>query len=154
MEIAASASCISALLSGWIAKSGIPENITSDRVTTFTFQFWTSLASLLGVTLHQITTYNPAADGKIERFHRAIKAALMSCCKDSNLFTRLLWVLLGLRITPKDALNVLAAEMVYGDLLVVSGKFFYVCNLLRQSPVPTARQGKIFSMLSDLKDPS
>ncbi|XP_068234247.1 uncharacterized protein [Palaemon carinicauda] len=56
----------------------------------------------------------------ISRFHHTLKATLISCCKDSNWFTQLTWVLLGLRITSK----VSATEMVYGDPLVISAKFF------------------------------
>ncbi|XP_068200656.1 uncharacterized protein [Palaemon carinicauda] len=112
-------SCTSALLSRWIARFGIPEHITSDRGTTFTSQLWTSLANLLGITLHQKTAYNPAANGMVELFHRTLKPALMSHCKDSNWFSPLYLVFLGLRTTSKDALFVSAAEMVYGNPLVI-----------------------------------
>ncbi|XP_068225663.1 uncharacterized protein [Palaemon carinicauda] len=44
--------------------------------------------------------------------------------RDSHWFTLIYWVLLGLRTTPKDTLNVSAAEMVYADLLFVSADFF------------------------------
>ncbi|XP_068223946.1 uncharacterized protein [Palaemon carinicauda] len=60
----------------------------------------------------------------VERFHCTRKVPLMSHCKDSNWFTKLLGVLLGLRTTPKDALDVLTAELVYGDPLVVPSKFY------------------------------
>ena len=36
----------------------------------------------------------------------------------------LAWVLLGLRTTPKEVLNISYAEMVYGQPLVVHGSFF------------------------------
>ncbi|XP_068229359.1 uncharacterized protein [Palaemon carinicauda] len=110
METATSASCISALLSVWIARFGVPEHITSDRGTTFTSQLWTPLANILGITLIQTTDYNPAAKGMVEHFHLTLKAALMSRCKDSNWFTQLPWVLLGLRTTCKDALDISASE--------------------------------------------
>ncbi|XP_068247829.1 uncharacterized protein [Palaemon carinicauda] len=71
----------------------------------------------------QATAYNPAANGKVENFHHTLKAALMSRCKDSNWFTQVPWVLLGLRIT-NDTLDVSAAEMVYGDPLAVPAEFF------------------------------
>ncbi|XP_068220447.1 uncharacterized protein [Palaemon carinicauda] len=148
------ASCTSALLSEWIEKFGIPQHITSDRSATFTSQLWTSLAYLLGITLHQTTVNNTAANGKVERFHHTLKADLMSRYKDSNRFTQLPWVLLGLRTTPKDGLDVTASEMVYGDLLVIPVEFFSVCNLLRQSPAPTSHCGKIYYMPPDLQAPS
>ncbi|XP_068203592.1 uncharacterized protein [Palaemon carinicauda] len=124
METATYASCTSVLLSGWIARSGNPELITSDRGTTFTSQLWTSLVNLLGLTLHQTTAYNCADDGMVERFYPTFKATLMSHCKDSNWFTRLPWVLLGLRTTPKDTLHVSEAEIVHGESLVVQAEFF------------------------------
>ncbi|XP_068228090.1 uncharacterized protein [Palaemon carinicauda] len=123
MSIATSTSCSSALLSGWMTRFGIPEHITSDRGTTFTSQLWTSFTKLLRITLHQTTAYKPAANGMAERFYCILKAALMSRCKDSNWFIQFPWVLLGLKTTPKYGLDVLTAEMVYSDPLVVPTKF-------------------------------
>ncbi|XP_068236907.1 uncharacterized protein [Palaemon carinicauda] len=94
------------------------------RGTTFTSQLWTSLANLLGITLHQRTTCNSAANEVVERFHRTFKQAMRSCFKDSIWFTQLPWVLLGLRTLPKVALDISAAEMVHGDLLVIPVEFF------------------------------
>ncbi|XP_068237039.1 uncharacterized protein [Palaemon carinicauda] len=119
-----SVSCTSVLLSGWIARFGIPDHIISDRGTTFTSKFWTSLANILGISLLQTTSYKAAANGMVEHFQHTVKAALMSLCKDSNWFTLLPWVVLEIRTTPKDTPDVSAAEMVYGDLLVVTARFF------------------------------
>ncbi|XP_068233457.1 uncharacterized protein [Palaemon carinicauda] len=85
------------------------------RGTTFTSQLWKSLANLLGITLNQTTAYNLAANGMVERFHLTLKAALMSRCNDSNWFTQFPCVLLRLRTTTKEALDILAAERVYGN---------------------------------------
>ncbi|XP_068221345.1 uncharacterized protein [Palaemon carinicauda] len=60
----------------------------------------------------------------IEHFHRALKAALISRCTDSSWFTQLPCFLLGLRTSPKDALDVSAAEMMYGDPLIIPAEFF------------------------------
>ncbi|XP_037779436.1 uncharacterized protein LOC119575980 [Penaeus monodon] len=79
---------------------------------------------LLGNSIHHTTAYNPEADGMVVRFHRTLKAALMSRCSNSMWFSQLLWVLLGLRTTPKEGLNVSPAEMVFGDPLVVPSEFF------------------------------
>ncbi|XP_068250786.1 uncharacterized protein [Palaemon carinicauda] len=79
LETATSTSCsASALLSGKIRRFGILEYITSDKGTTVTFQQWTSLANLLGITFNQTTAYNPAANGMVERFHRTLKEDLHS----------------------------------------------------------------------------
>ncbi|XP_068250589.1 uncharacterized protein [Palaemon carinicauda] len=75
------------------------------------------------IALHQIIAYNPAANGMGEHFYHTLKAAVMSHCNDSNWFTQLSWVLLGWKATLWDGLDVLAAEMVYCDLLVISAEF-------------------------------
>ncbi|XP_068221406.1 uncharacterized protein [Palaemon carinicauda] len=85
----------------------------ADRSTTFTSKLWTSLANLLCITLHQTTAYNPAANCMVQRFYCTLKAALMSCLKDSNWFTQLSWVLMGLRTTLIDVLD---------DWMVVHGE--------------------------------
>ena len=60
----------------------------------------------------------------VERFHRTLKASLKARCSGNNWHTQLPWVLLGLRTMPKDGLIHSAAEMVYGQPLVVPGEFF------------------------------
>ncbi|KAK3893046.1 hypothetical protein Pcinc_003124 [Petrolisthes cinctipes] len=84
MTNATSAFCTAALLSRWISRFSIPEHITSDRGTTFTSQLWTSLGQLIGATVHHTTACNPKANGIVERFHRTLKAALMSRCNNSS----------------------------------------------------------------------
>ncbi|XP_045119398.1 uncharacterized protein LOC123509264 [Portunus trituberculatus] len=85
---------------------------------------WTSMGELLGVDIHHTTAYNPEANGIVERFHRTLKAALMSRCRSATWSSQLLWVLLGLRTASKEGLGVSSAEMVYGYSLVVPGEFF------------------------------
>ncbi|XP_068203724.1 uncharacterized protein [Palaemon carinicauda] len=108
--------------------------------TTFTCQLWTSIANLLGITLHQTTSNIPAANGMVERFQHTPKATLMSHCKDSNWFTQLPWFLLGLKT---------ASQIVYGDPLVVPVEFVSICNLPLQSPVLTSSCMKVYSMQPD-----
>ena len=124
MKDATAHSCVTALLSQWISRFGLPDDITSDRGPSFTSQIWTSLARLLGTTVHHTTAYNPESNGMIERFHRTLKAALMSRCSSSDWVSQLPWVLLGLRTTPKEGMDVSSAEMVYGDPLHVPADFF------------------------------
>ncbi|XP_046976408.1 uncharacterized protein LOC124542510 [Vanessa cardui] len=47
--------CISALISGWIARFGCPEHITIDRGRQFDSQLFKNLAALVGATHHLIT---------------------------------------------------------------------------------------------------
>lgn len=124
MKDATADSCVAALLSHWISRFGLPDDITSDRGTPFTSQLWTSLARLLGTTAHHTTSYHPESNGMVERLHRTLKASLMSRCTSSDWLYHLPWVLLGLRTTPKDGLDISSAEMVYGSPLQVPADFF------------------------------
>ncbi|XP_076029133.1 uncharacterized protein LOC143017980 [Oratosquilla oratoria] len=124
MPNATSSSCTGALLSGCISRFGIPEHITSARGTIFMSQLWTSLGQLLGTSFHHTTAYNPEANGMVERFHRTPKAALIPRCNNATWDSQLPWVLLGLRTTPKEGLDVSPAEIVFGETLVVPGEFF------------------------------
>ena len=68
--------------------------------------------------------YSPEAKGIVERFHRTLKAALMSRYTSDRWKAELPWVLLGLRTTPKDADDHAPAEKVYRDNLTVPADFF------------------------------
>ncbi|XP_068250785.1 uncharacterized protein [Palaemon carinicauda] len=98
--------------------------LNPSQCTSFTSQFWTSLVNFLGITLYQTTAYNPSANGMVERFHRTLKAALMKRCTDFNWIPQFSWVFLGQRTRLKHALDVSAAEMLYGDPLVIPAQFF------------------------------
>ena len=124
MKTANTENCIEALLNHWIARFGIPDEITSDRGTPFTSSLWTGLSQQLGIQARHTTAYNPEANGMVERLHRTLKAALMAKCNNENWTTNLPWILLGLRTTPKEGSNTTAAEMTYGDNLQVPGDFF------------------------------
>ena len=121
---ATSQACAEALLSGWISRFGVPDSITSDRGSTFTSHIWTSLATLMGTKVHHTTAYNPEANGMAERTHRTLKAALKARCTGPDWKAQLPWVLLGLRTSPKEGLQVSPAEMVFGEALTVPGEFF------------------------------
>ena len=133
MKNATTEECVNALLSGWIAKFGLPDIISSDRGSQFTSNLWKSMATSLGVDMKHTTSYNPEANGMVERFHRTLKAALMATCKNGEWNLRLPWVLLGLRTTPKAPGDVSIAEKVYGDTLQVPGDFFKKENIISQS---------------------
>ena len=60
----------------------------------------------------------------VERFHRTLKAALMSRCTSDRWKMELPWVMLGLCTTPKDTDEHSPAEKVYGDNLTVPADFF------------------------------
>ena len=119
-----SSSCAAAFLCAWVSRFGIPEHIISGQGSSFTSLLWTSLNKLLVSTSHHMRSYNPEANSMVERMHRMLKAALISRCTDASWTHQLTWVLLSLRNTPKDGLNVSSVEMVYGNPLIVPAKFF------------------------------
>ena len=55
--------CARALIYHWISRFGIPMDMSSDRGSQFTSQLWSSVAKLLGITLHHTTAYHPQANG-------------------------------------------------------------------------------------------
>ena len=127
LKEATAASCASGLLT-WIGAHGIPEEITTDRGSTFTSSLWTELAESLGTSIHHTTAYNPEANGVVERLHRSLKAALMARCTGPSWHTQLPWVLLGLRTAPHKALGASPAEAVYGKALTIPADVFKDLN--------------------------
>uniref|UniRef100_A0AAV2JSQ4 Integrase catalytic domain-containing protein n=1 Tax=Knipowitschia caucasica TaxID=637954 RepID=A0AAV2JSQ4_KNICA len=109
----------------WVARFGVPPDLTSDRGPQFTSELWTSVAGSLGVKLHRTTAYHPQANGLCERFHRTMKCALRASLVDNSCVDRLPWVLLGLRSAPKEDLRSSSAELVLGQTLRVPGEFLH-----------------------------
>ncbi|KAK3792031.1 hypothetical protein RRG08_055298 [Elysia crispata] len=114
--------CVHAHIPGWIARFGVPRDISSDRGSQFTSWLWSEIAARLGVKLHHTSVCHPQTNGMIERFHRTLKTALKACLTGPNWVEELPWVLLGLRATPKEDLGYSSAELVYGEPLTISGE--------------------------------
>ncbi|KAK3792624.1 hypothetical protein RRG08_035956 [Elysia crispata] len=106
--------CVHALITGWIARFGVPGDISSDRGSQFTSSLWSEIAARLGVQLHHTSAYHTQANGMIERFHRTLKKALKARLTGPNWVEELPWVRLGLRTTQKEDLGYSSAELVYG----------------------------------------
>ena len=124
MSEASTSTCAEALLSNWVSRFGVPDDITTDRGSTFISELWAALANLMGTKLHNTTAYNSEANGIVERAHRTLKAALMARCTNEHWKAQFPWVLLGLRTASKSDTGVSPAEMVFGEALAVPGKFF------------------------------
>ena len=114
-----------AFIGTWVARFGVPSDLSSDRGPQFTSELWTSVARQLGVSLHRTTAYHPQANGMCERFHRDMKAALKASLTDDGWVDRLPWVMLGIRTAPKEDLLSSSAELVYGQPLRVPGDFIH-----------------------------
>ncbi|KAK7504021.1 hypothetical protein BaRGS_00004753 [Batillaria attramentaria] len=115
--------CAEALVHHWIARYGVPEEITSDRGSQFTSNLWTECNKLLGIESHKTTAYHPQANGMIERFHRQLKAALKARTTTPSWFTELPLVLLGIRSSWRVDPGCSPAELVYGSTLRLPGEF-------------------------------
>ena len=96
--------------------------MSSDRGSQFTSSLWREIATRLGIQLHRTTAYHPQANGMIERFHRMLKAALMTRLTGPDWTEELPWVLLGLRTAPREDLGHSSAELVYGEPITIPGE--------------------------------
>ncbi len=115
--------CVEALISGWVARFGMPAAIMSDRGVQFSSGVWAGLCQMLGISHHPTTAYHPQSNGMVERFHRQLKDALRARLQGQDWVSQLPWVLLGLRAAPKEKANISSAEMVYGTALTLPGEF-------------------------------
>ena len=85
-------------LTSWFSRFGVPLYITTDRGTQFESQLFAQLSQTLGFCRFRTTSYHPQSNGKVERFHRTLEAALMSSKTDWT--AALPVVLFGLRSKP------------------------------------------------------
>ena len=115
--------CADALVMGWISRHGVQTELTTDIGTQFTWELWAALCTTLGI--HHITTtsFHPQSNGMVEWSHRQLKDALGSCMAGSDWLDHLPWVLLGLRLAPKEDSAVSSAELVYGAPLTLPVQF-------------------------------
>ncbi len=115
-----------AFVFNWIARFGVPLDMSSDRGPQFTSELWSAMCELLGINIQRTTSYHPQANGLVERFHRRLKEAIRTRLTGSNWLDELPWVLLNIRTAPKEDLNTTSAELVYGGALTLPGDFVYV----------------------------
>jgi len=117
-----------ALLSGWIARFGCPQTITTEQGRQFESQLFHSLAKMCGIHLSRTTPHHPAAIGLVERLHCTLKAAIM-CHADEWWTAALPLVLLGICTAYKEDLQSSAAELIYGEPLRVPGELLVTAAL-------------------------
>ena len=110
-----------AFIENWIARYGVPHRFSSDRGQQFVSNQFRELTRLLGAEHIKTTTYHPQSQGKIERFHRQLKAALS--CLGNDWITHLPTVLLGIRATSFDDSGISRAEAMFGKPLQLPGEF-------------------------------
>ena len=90
-------------LSYWIARFGPPLTLVTDRGSQFRSELMQSFTNLLGIHHIRTSAYNPRANGKVERMHRTMKAALRA--RGKYWVDQLPIVLFGLRIATDENNN-------------------------------------------------
>ena len=113
-----------ALVTGWIARFGVPSVITTDRGARFESSMFKQLLQLLGSCRSRTTSYHPQANGLVERFHRHLKVCLRACPQPSAWVSALPIALLGIRAAFREDLGCSSAELVYGTTLRLPAEFF------------------------------
>ena len=126
--------CAKAFLRHWIARYGVPGDLTSDRGRQFTSHLWQNLNVLLGISANTTTAYHPQANGMVERMHRQLKEALKARLTDSNWMNELPLVLLGIRTSWKEDSECSPADLVYGTALHLPGEVFETSRSTKLSP--------------------
>jgi hypothetical protein len=142
-------SCATALVNGWVARFGVPQQITSDRGSQFTSSVWDSLTRRLGIKSRLTTPYHPQSNGAVERFHCRLKEALRARLAGSSWAEHLPWVMLGLRAAPREDSGISAAELVYGAPLALPSQF-----LTAAEPPPSIFVNQLQSHLPCVADRS
>ena len=90
-------------LSYWIARFGPPLTLVTDRGSQFRSELMQSFTDLFGIHHIRTSAYNPRANGKIERMHRTLKAALKA--RGKYWLDQLPIVLFGIRIASDENNN-------------------------------------------------
>ena len=124
MEDSATETCARALIRHWIARFGVPDDLTSDHGPQFTSHLWADLNKLLGISASTTTAYHPQANGMVERLHRQLKSSLKARLCGPNWMDELSLVLLGIRSIWREDAGCSAADLVYGTGSHVPGEFF------------------------------
>jgi transposase InsO family protein len=84
--------CAAALISGWVARFGVPSHITSDRGPQFSSAVWAAFTAKLGVRHIMTTAYHPQSNGLVERLHHRLKEPLKARLASSDWPDHLPWV--------------------------------------------------------------
>lgn len=153
MQNARAETCIRAFIRHWVARFGVPQDITSDRGPQFVSNLWKELHRLLGISAHTTTAYHPQANGMIERLHRQLKASLKARTTGPNWMDELPITLLGIRSAWREDPDCSPAELVYGTTLDLPGEFVAPINVRNLQPSSSFLQRLQASMRKALPPP-
>ncbi|GBN71898.1 Retrovirus-related Pol polyprotein from transposon opus [Araneus ventricosus] len=104
----------------WISRFGMPHRVITDQGSQFRSEVFKNIGVICGFKVCTTTAYHPQFNGKIERIHRTLKAAIRA--QNSIEWTQTSsTVLLGLRSALRRDTNYTIAQMVYGQPIKLSG---------------------------------
>ncbi|KAH9582945.1 hypothetical protein MS3_00007533 [Schistosoma haematobium] len=106
----------------WVANFGCLSSITADRRHQFQSGLFRRLTTRLRITRFRTTAYNSHANRLAKHFHRRLKASL-SAANISQWTDALPLVLLGIRDAVKADIGYIAAQLVDGTTLRLTGEF-------------------------------
>ncbi|GFX78965.1 retrovirus-related Pol polyprotein from transposon 412 [Trichonephila clavipes] len=107
----------------WISRFGIPYRVITDQGTQFRSELFKNIGVICGFKVCTTTSYHPQCNGRIERIHRTLKAAIG--VHNSVKWTQTLpSVLLGLRSALRSDTNYNIAQMIYEQTIRLPGEFF------------------------------
>ena len=110
-----------ALISGWISRYGVSTAITIDRGRHFESHLFQELSRILGIKGTRTTSYHPASNRMIERFHCQLKAALR-VYPDQQRWSEYVPVVLGCHAAIKEDQGYSSAELIFGAPLSLLGQ--------------------------------
>jgi hypothetical protein len=115
-------SCAAAFFNSWFSIFGVPAVDLGQRSAVL----FGSLGRAVLHPRHLSSAHHsipPQANGLVERFHRQLNDALRARLDNQDWPSHLPWVMLGLRVAPKEDCGLSSAEMVYGEALTLPGDF-------------------------------
>ena len=115
-----SQACCEAFIQNWLPRFGIPDVVVTDRGSQFVAGKWKERMTALGIQTLATTAYHPQCNGLVERMHRQLKASITARLTNSDWFSCLPFVLLGLRSAWRHGPDAAPSELLYGCLLYTS----------------------------------
>ncbi len=116
-----------AFLETWISRFGCPSVITTDQGRQFESELFHQLRQYCAIKRTRSSPYHPQCNGKIENFHRTLKAALNAYFDSPHWANHLPIVMLALRSSINSDAEISPAVVLFGQELRLPGDLFAPC---------------------------